>query len=63
MPHPSFRHVHTSELLDAMKDCLHDLENTKLISPDDLDVIDEKRFLRRKIAELQKEETGEESAS
>jgi len=44
-----------SELLDAMKDCLRDLENTKLISPDDLNLIDQKRILRRKIAELEKE--------
>jgi len=38
-----------------MKDCLRDLENTKLISPDDLNLIDQKRILRRKIAELEKE--------
>jgi hypothetical protein len=43
------------ELLDAMKDCLRDLENVRLISPDDLDIIDQKRILRQKIAELEKE--------
>jgi hypothetical protein len=50
------RHFHEPELLDAMKDCLRDLENTELISPDDLDIIDEKRILRQKIAELERKE-------
>jgi len=49
-------HVSKPELLDAMKDCLHDLENVELISPDDLDIIDEKRILRHKIAELERED-------
>ena len=40
-----------------MKDCLRDLEKTKLISPDDLDIIDEKRILRQKIAELETEDS------
>ena len=52
------RHVPRPELVEAMKDCLRDLENTKLISPDDLDIIDEKRILRQKIAELEKEDSG-----
>lgn len=47
------RDVPKPELVDAMKGCLRDLESTKLISPDDLDIIDEKRILRRKIAELE----------
>jgi hypothetical protein len=38
-----------AELLDAMKGCLHDLENTELLSPDDLDIIAQKRFLRQQI--------------
>jgi hypothetical protein len=44
-----------AELLEAMKGCLHDLEELKLLSPDDLDIIDERRILRRKIAELEGE--------
>ena len=40
---------------DAMKNRLDDLENVKLLSPDDLDIIEEKRILRQKIAELEKE--------
>jgi hypothetical protein len=44
-----------AELLEAMKGCLHDLEELKLFSPDDLDIIDERRILRQRIAELEGE--------
>jgi len=44
-----------AELLEAMRGCLQDLEELKLLSPDDLDIIDERRILRRKIAELEAE--------
>lgn len=44
-----------AELLEAMKSSLHDLEELKLFSPDDLDIIDERRILRQRIAELEKE--------
>ena len=47
--------VPRAELLEAMKGCLHDLEELKLLNPDDLDIIDERRILRRKIAELEGE--------
>ena len=57
------RHFHEPGLLHAMKDCLRDLENTKLISPGDLDIIDEKRILRQKIAELEKEESDGQMAA
>lgn len=50
------RHVPKPELVDAMKDCLRNLENTKLISPNDLDIVVEKRILRQKIAELENED-------
>jgi hypothetical protein len=57
-------HVSKPELLDAMKDCLRELETTKLISPDDLDIIDQKRILRQKIAELENEDSdGQEMAA
>jgi hypothetical protein len=49
------RRIVKAELLDAMKECLHDLENTRLLSPDDLDIIDQKRLLRQQIAALEKE--------
>jgi hypothetical protein len=56
-PRCAIRHVVPKPaLMDAMKNCLDDLENVKLLSPDDLDIIDEKRILRRKIAELEKEQ-------
>jgi hypothetical protein len=57
-------HVLKPELLDAMKDCLHDLENVRLLSPDDLDIIDQKRVLRQKIDELENEDfDGHEKAA
>jgi hypothetical protein len=48
---------HEPELLDAIKDCLHDLENVELLSPDDLDIIDQKRSLRQQIAQLEREDS------
>jgi hypothetical protein len=48
---------HKPELLDAVKDCLHDLENVELLSPDDLDIIDQKRSLRQKIDQLEREDS------
>ena len=56
-------HVSNHELLDAMKGCLHDLENVDLISPDDLDIIDEKRILRHKIAEMEREDFDGQKAA
>jgi hypothetical protein len=46
-----------SELLDVLKGCLRDLEDIKLLSPDDLDIIDQKRILREQIAALEKEDS------
>jgi hypothetical protein len=48
--------VPRAELVDEMKGCLHDLEELKLFSRDDLDIIDERRILRQKIAELEQED-------
>lgn len=56
------RHVSKPELVDEMKDCLRDLENTKLISPNDLDIVVERRILRQKIAELENEDSQEKAA-
>ena len=47
--------VSKPELLDAMKESLQKLEQLKLISPEDLDIIDERRILRREIDELEQE--------
>jgi hypothetical protein len=49
------RQVPRAELLDAMRECLRVLENTTLLSPDDLDVLNQKRMLRQRITELEKE--------
>jgi hypothetical protein len=51
------------ELLEVMKDCLPNLENVRLISPDDLDIIDQKRILRQKIAEFEKEDSDGQIAA
>ena len=50
------RHFLKPELLAAMKDCLRGLENVKLTSPDDIDIIYHKRVLCEKIAELENED-------
>jgi hypothetical protein len=50
-------------LLDAMKECLQDLESVELLSPDDLDIIDQKRILRQKIAELEREDSDGQMAA
>jgi hypothetical protein len=47
--------VPKAELLEAMRGCLHDLEEMKLLSPGDLDIIDTRRILRQKISELKRE--------
>lgn len=47
------REIPRAELLDAMKECLQDLENTELLGPDDLDIINQKRTLRQQIAKLE----------
>jgi hypothetical protein len=40
-----------------MKHCLRDLGNVNLISSDELEIIDERRILRQKIAELEHEDS------
>jgi hypothetical protein len=42
-----------ADLVTAMKLRLHDLEEVKLLNPDDVDIIKEKRLLRQKIAKLE----------
>ena len=48
------RHVPQAEMLAAMKDGLRNLENIELLSPNDLEILSERRDLRAKIAELEK---------
>jgi hypothetical protein len=48
------RHILRADMLDAMRNNLHNLEDLRLLGPDDLDIIDEKRILRQQITELEK---------
>jgi hypothetical protein len=50
------RHVLKPELLNAMKESLRALENVKMLSPDDIEILRFRRTLRQKIDELEKQE-------
>ena len=52
----NMHHPLEPELLDAMKDCLRDLENVKTVSPDDPQLVKLKQNLRKKITELENDE-------
>ena len=52
------RHVFQPELLAALKDSVHNLENLKTLSPNDVEIVRLKRFLRQKIDALEKEYGG-----
>ncbi|HXU14134.1 MAG TPA: hypothetical protein VN708_03315 [Terriglobales bacterium] len=54
------RHVPQADLLQAMKDCLRDLENLKLLSPDDLEIFNLRRSLKERIAELERQKNEQE---
>jgi len=47
------RHVPETELLDAMKERLRDLEKIRLLSPTDLEILSLRRNLQRRIALLE----------
>jgi hypothetical protein len=47
-------HVFKAERITALKALLRDLENTRLIYPDDIDILSLKRDLKTKIASLEK---------
>jgi hypothetical protein len=49
------RHVPQADLLQAMKDSLRDLENLKLLSPADLEIVDLRRSLKERIAALERQ--------
>lgn len=51
------RHISKAELLEAMKRSLHDLENLKLLSPNDLEILDLRRSLKERIAALEREQS------
>ncbi len=55
MGRANMRHVFQPELLAALKDSVHNLENLKTLSPNDVEIVRLKRFLRQKIDALEKE--------
>ena len=54
------RHVLKVELLEAMRQCLRDLESVKLVRADDPDVNRLKEHLRRMIVEKESEDAEHE---
>ena len=44
-----------TDLLQAMKDSLRDLDNLKLISPDDLEILNLRRSLKEQIAAFERQ--------
>lgn len=50
------RHILKPELLNAMKESLRTLENVKMLSPDDIEILRFRRSLRQKIDELETQE-------
>ena len=53
------RHIPEGEPVSAMKALLHDLENTRLIFPDDISILSLRRDLRARIAEFEKAQRTE----
>jgi hypothetical protein len=51
------RHTLTTDLLEAMRECLGNLENLRLLSPDDLDILELRRDLKGKIAVLERQQS------
>ena len=51
------RHIHNTELLQAMKDSLRDLDNLKLLGPNDLEILDLRRSLKEQIAALERQQS------
>jgi hypothetical protein len=43
------RHIPKTDLLEAMKESLRDLENLKLLSPNDLEILNLRRTLKDQI--------------
>ena len=51
------RHVSKSELLEEMRESLRNLENTMLLSPNDLDILESRHDLEAKIATLERQDS------
>lgn len=48
------RHIPAADLLRALKQSLLDLDGLKLISPNDLEILDLRRCLKEQIAALER---------
>ena len=57
------RNVSKSELLEAMRKSLRNLENTELLSPSDLDILKSRHDLEAKIAKLERQDFERERAA
>ena len=49
------RHILKADLLQAMKESVRDLENLRLLSPNDLEILTLRRNLERQIAALERQ--------
>jgi len=52
-----------AELLEVMRKSLRNLENTKLLSPNDLDILKSRHDLEAEIAKLERHDPEEQKAS
>jgi hypothetical protein len=50
-------------LLEALQECLHGLNDLRLVPHNDLNILRLKQHLREKISELDSKETGEREAA
>jgi len=51
------RHTSKADLLEAMKESLQGLENLKLLSPNDLEILDLRRSLKDEISALERQQS------
>ena len=51
------RHIPKPDLLHAMKESLRDLENTKLLNPNDIEILKLRRTLKQQIEALERQQS------
>ena len=56
-------HVSKPELLEAIKESLRNLENMKLLNPNDLDILKSRHDLEAKIAKLERQDSEGQKAA
>ena len=57
------RYGSKSKLLEVMRESLRNLENTELLSPNDLDILKSRHDLEAKIAKLERQDSEEQKAA